>query len=52
MSFLLWANYHAEWVDSFLSVVLRFLLGDAADFKIFKLPTFCLLDLVSGSRGG
>jgi hypothetical protein len=34
-SFLLQASDRVEWVDNFLSVVWWFLLGDAADFKIF-----------------
>jgi hypothetical protein len=34
---------------AFLSVVRRFLLGDVANFKSFKLPIFWLLDLVYGS---
>jgi hypothetical protein len=49
--FLLWANDRAEWVDSFWSIVRHFLLRDAVDFIFFKLPTFWLLDFVSGSRG-
>jgi hypothetical protein len=35
LSFLLRANDRADRVDSFLSVVRRFLLGDAVEFKIF-----------------
>jgi hypothetical protein len=35
LPFFLQANDRAERVDSFLSIVRRFLLGDALDFKIF-----------------
>jgi hypothetical protein len=35
LSFFLLTNDRDEWVDRFLSVVRRFLLGDASDFKRF-----------------
>jgi hypothetical protein len=49
--FLPRANYRAERVDSFLSIVQWFLFGMSWTSKSFKLLTFWLLDLASRLRG-